>query len=114
MIAVFKKDTKEKNQKKAEAKKRKAEQQEQQEQEQEPLYDNMADTNEQSRQYSVADLGTTEEQPQPAQLQMHQLAQPVVPHPEAASQVLPPSTLHVSDSPIDTETVQLPVPKPNI
>lgn len=41
--AVFKKDTKEKNQKKAEAKKRKAEQQEQQQQQQEPGVDDMAD-----------------------------------------------------------------------
>ncbi|DBA79951.1 hypothetical protein WJX77_001031 [Trebouxia sp. C0004] len=87
-LEVFKKDTKEKNQKKAEAKKRKAEQIEQQQQE--PSTDDVADMDQGD---PVCAFASNQ---QPAQMEARPPAeqQPVHPHPDVPMQ--PPSTFHQS------------------
>ena len=81
---MFKRDTKEKNQKKAEAKKRKAEQQEQQEQ-QEPVDDNLAGTTQDG-------LTACTDLPREAQLSIQQPAQPCLQQQSAQAQLPPASS----------------------
>lgn len=80
VTAVFKKDTKEKNQKKAEAKKRKAEQQEQQE----PVDDDLAMATAQDEPTAAVTLLL-----QPEQLPAQQPAQPGLSHIQAQIQLPP-------------------------
>lgn len=91
LIAVFKKDTKEKNQKKAEAKKRKAEQQEQQE----PVDDNIAVTNAEGNPTAATHLL------EGAQLPVQQPAQPSLQQPPAQAQLPPASSEHNSSNQVD-------------
>lgn len=88
-LAVFKKDTKEKNQKKAEAKKRKAEQIEQQQQ-QEPSTDDVADMDQGDPVCAFA----SNQQPAQMEAQLSAEQQPVHPHPSVTMQ--PPSTTQQS------------------
>ena len=88
-LAVFKKDTKEKNQKKAEAKKRKAEQIEQQQQ-QEPGTDDVADMDQGDPVSSFA----SNQQPAQMEAQLSAEQQPV--HPHSSIPMQPPSTIHQS------------------
>lgn len=88
-LEVFKKDTKEKNQKKAEAKKRKAEQIEQQHQ-QEPSTDDVADMD----QGGPVSASASDQQPAQMEAQMSAEQQPVHSHPSVPTQ--PPSTIHQS------------------
>ena len=92
LAAVFKKDTKEKNQKKAEAKKRKAEQQEQQE----PVDDNLAGMNEQGDPTPVTDLPL-----QPAQMPTQQPAEPCPQQVQAPTQVPPAAPEHEPNKQVD-------------
>lgn len=87
LTAVFKKDTKEKNQKKAEAKKRKAEQQEQQD----PVDDNLAMTSAHDEPAAAVGLLLQPEQlpaQQPAQPCLSQI-QAQIPPPPAGAELLP-------------------------
>ena len=86
-LAVFKKDTKEKNQKKAEAKKRKAEQIEQQQQ-QEPSTDDVADMDKGDPVSAFA----SNQQPAQMETQLSAEQQPVHPHPPVPMQ--PSSTVY--------------------
>ena len=78
---MFKKDTKEKNQKKAEAKKRKAEQQEQQQQQQDPGTDDMADMHQgDPDSVLVSDLQPANTEPQlSSEQQLMQQTHPALP-----------------------------------
>lgn len=89
LTAVFKKDTKQKNQKKAEAKKRKAEQQEQQE----PVDDNMAVTSAQDNLTTAVNLLQQSEQP----------AQPGLSHLQAQMQLPPPGPEHHPSTQVDND-----------
>ncbi len=86
-LAVFKKDTKEKNQKKAEAKKRKAEQIEQQQQ-QEPSTDDVADMDQGDPVSAFAS--------KPAQMEAQLSAEQQPVHPHSSDPMQPPSTIHQS------------------
>ncbi len=88
-LAVFKKDTKEKNQKKAEAKKRKAEQIEQQQQ-QEPSMDNVIDMD----QGDPVSTFASDQQPAQMEAQLSAEQQPVDSH--SSDPMQPPSMTHQS------------------
>ena len=101
---MFKKDTKEKNQKKAEAKKRKAEQQEQQE----PVDDNLAVTNTHGEPIVAAHL------PGEAQLPSQQPAQPCLQQPPAQTQWPPVSSEHCSVPRLDNSLLKESVTESNM
>ncbi len=88
-LAVFKKDTKEKNQKKAEAKKRKAEQIEQQQQ-QEPSTDDVADMD----QGDPVSTFASDQQPAQMEAQLSAEQQPV--HLPSSDPMQPLSAIHQS------------------
>ena len=93
-LAVFKKDTKEKNQKKAEAKKRKAEQIEQQQQ-QEPSTDDVADMDQ------GTPFSTFASDHQPAQLEAQLSAEQQPVHLPSFDPMQPPSAIHQSAMKVD-------------
>ena len=88
-LAVFKKDTKEKNQKKAEAKKRKAEQIEQQQQ-QEPSMDNVIDMDQGDP------VSTFASDQQPAQMEAQLSAEQQRVHSHSSDPMQSPSMTHQS------------------
>ena len=104
MTAVFKKDTKEKNQKKAEAKKRKAEQQEQQE----PVDDNMAVTDAQGDPTAATHLL------EGAQLPVQQPAQPSLQQPSAQAQLPLASSENDSSNQVDNGLLKESVTEQNM